>query len=389
MRIGIEAQRLLRPHKHGMDIVALELIRALQTIDSDNEYFIFVRPDTDTACLHLASNFTLVPLPGLNYVHWEQVVLPRALRTYRIDVLHCTANTGPIYTRVPLVLTLHDLLFMQTPRGVNTATRYQRLGNLYRALLVRRLVGRCQSVLTISQFAAQQITRELRLPADRVRVLYNGVSSRFSDLIPAAQLAQVRQTYDLPNRYFFFLGSTDPRKNCLNVLKAFIHFGATNPAIQLVVSGKQPHFLKQLLSPDDYAFVGQRCRFIGYIPDGDLPALYTLAELFLFPSLSEGFGLPILEAMACGTPVITGTLTSMPEVAGNAAVLVDATQPNRIANAMQRITDDPVLRERLVRSGKERVAQFSWMRTAVQLLAVYQTFAPDTVQPAPTTYQEI
>ncbi|WP_080240290.1 glycosyltransferase family 4 protein [Spirosoma rigui] len=389
MRIGIEAQRLLRPHKHGMDIVALELIRALQAIDHDNEYFIFVRPDSDTACLTLQANFTLVQLPGMNYVQWEQVALPRALRAYRIDVLHCTANTGPLLTGVPVILTLHDLLFMQTPAGVNTATLYQRLGNRYRALLVRRLVRRCQSILTISQFAAQQISRELNLPAERIRVLYNGVSTRFCEAIPAGQLTRVQQTYQLPPRYFFFLGSTDPRKNSVNVLNAFIRYGATDPDIQLIVSGKQPSYLKRLLSADEFAFVETRCRFIGYVPDDDLPALYTLAETFLFPSLSEGFGLPILEAMACGTPVITGTLTSMPEVAGNAAVLVDATQPQRIANAMQRLSQDTVLRQMLIRNGKERVTQFSWMRTAEQLLAIYKTFAPDTVQPVPSNFQPI
>lgn len=389
MRIGIEAQRLLRPHKHGMDIVALELIRALQLIDHDNEYVIFVRPDTDTACLSLQANFTLVQLPGMNYVHWEQVALPRALREHRINVLHCTANTGPLFTSVPVILTLHDLLFMHTPTGINTATLYQRLGNHYRALLVSRLVRRCQSILTISHFAAQQITQELNLPASRIRVLYNGVSTRFNDEIPAEQLARVQQTYQLPPRYLFFLGSTDPRKNLLNVLKAFIHYGSANPAVQLIVSGKQPHFLKRLLSATDYAFIEERCRFIGYVPDNDLPALYTLAETFLFPSISEGFGLPILEAMACGTPVITGTLTSMPEVAGNAAVVVDATQPLRIANAMQRLSQDTVLRQILIRNGKERVTQFSWMRTAAQLLAIYKAFAPATIQPVPSDYQTI
>ncbi len=376
MRIGIEAQRLLRPHKHGMDIVALELINALQQLDHENEYFIFVRPDEDEACLTLRSNFTLVKIPGANYVHWEQIALPRAVQRYRLDVLHCTANTAPLLLGVPLMLTLHDVLFLTQQPGINTATAYQQLGNKYRALLVRRLINRCHKILTISIFARQQIKEILNIPNRPVEVLYNGVSHRFTEPITREQFDRARQTYQLPARYFLFLGSADPRKNMKNTLQAFIRYAQTDPGIRLIISGKLPHFLKQLLSPDEYAFVVDRCQFIGYIHDSDLPALYAMAEIFLFTSLSEGFGLPILEAMACGTPVITSTLSAMPEVAGDAALLVDPHQPDQIADAMHQLTNDPALRRMLVERGKERVGQFSWIRTAGQLLALYKTYAP-------------
>ncbi len=373
MRIGIEAQRLLRHHKHGMDIVALELINALQQIDHVNDYFIFVRPDDDDKCLNLRGNFTLVQIPGMNYIHWEQVALPRALRKYKLDVLHCTANTAPLLTSVPLILTLHDVLFLNQSTGVNTATAYQRFGNRYRALLIHRLINRCQ-ILTVSKFAAQQIKEALNIST--VDVLYNGVSKRFMTPIKVDQLASVLKKYQLPARYFLFLGSADPRKNIQNVLRAFIKYGQTDKNVCLVISGKLPPFLKQLLTPDEYAFVMVRCEFIGYIHDEDLPALYTMAEIFLFPSISEGFGLPILEAMGCGTPVITGTLTAMPEVAGDAALLVDPHQPDRIAEAMQQINQDPELRRLLIQRGKERVSHFSWTQTARQLLATYKIYEP-------------
>ncbi len=376
MRIGIEAQRLLRPHKHGMDIVALELINALQHLDHENDYFIFVRPDEDENCLTLRANFTLVKVPGANYVHWEQVALPRAVRRFRLDVLHCTANTGPLFVRTPLLLTLHDVLFLAPTLGINTATTYQKLGNKYRALLVRRLAHRCHKILTISLYASQQINDRLNLPNTPVEVLYNGVSNRFTQPITADTFAKARQTYRLRDRYFLFLGSADPRKNMKNTVQAFIRYAQTDSAISLVISGKLPHFLKQLLTPDEYAFVMERCQFIGYIHDEDLPALYAMAETFLFTSISEGFGLPILEAMACGTPVITSTLTAMPEIAGDAALLVDPHQPSRIAEAMQQINQDPKLRQILIQRGKERVDQFSWIRTAQQLLNIYKTYAP-------------
>ena len=388
MRIGIEAQRLLRPHKHGMDIVALELIRALQELDHENNYFIFVRPDVDEQCLNLHDNFTLVKVEGANYVHWEQVALPRAVRTYKLDVLHCTANTAPLLLNIPLILTLHDVLFLNPSQGINTATLYQKFGNKYRALLVRRLVSRCQVILTISKHAEQEIINALHIPQSQIKVLYNAVSDRFIAPVPETKLAEVQNKYKLPARYFFFLGSADPRKNMKNVLLAFVKYSRTDTDVCLLISGRLPDFLHRLLTPDEYAYIEQRCQFIGYIPDEDLPALYTLAEIFLFPSISEGFGLPILEAMACSTPVITSTLTAMPEVAGNAALLVDPYQPDNITDAIQQLANKPQLRQQLVKRGHEQITHFSWKKTAEQVLDVYKSFEPAS-QPSPSHFHTL
>ncbi|MFD2933744.1 glycosyltransferase family 4 protein [Spirosoma flavum] len=376
MRIGIEAQHLLNPHKHETDITALELIQALQQIDHVNTYFIFVCPGENKKFLTIHSNFTLVSVPGVNSIYWEQVALPKALRTYQLDVLHCTSNIAPRLTGVPLIVTLHDVLFLRQTSGINTASAYQRFGDQYRTMLVGRLINRSSNVLTVSRFAAQQIKEALNIPKAQIDVLYNGVSNRFNDPVTHDRLASVRKAYQLPDRYFFFFGSTDPRKNSKNVLQAFIKYGRTNPGISLIISGELSSLIKPLLTTDEYAFVQERCQFIGTIHNDDLPALYTLAEVFLFPSISEEFGLPILEAMACGTPVITSTLTAMPEIAGDAALLVDPHQPQSIAEAMHQLVDKSLLRQLLIRRGKERVAHFSWKHTAQQLLATYKTHAP-------------
>lgn len=374
MRIGIEAQRIFRSHKHGMDIVALELINALQQLDHENEYFIFVRPGNDSACLTLRKNFTLVLVPGLNYIHWEQIALPRVLRQYQLDILHCMANTAPLLTVVPLILTLHDVLFLIATSGPNTATLYQKLGNWYRALLVHRILYQCHTVMTVSDYARQQIRAELNRPDIDIEVLHNGVNSRFSEPITNEQLAQVRLQYRLPELFFLFLGSADPRKNMKNVLRAFIKYAQRNPGSHLVISGNCPQFLERLLTPTECEFVLAHCQFIGYIRDKDLPALYSLANLFLFPSISEGFGLPILESMACGTPVITSTLTSMPEVAGEAALLVDPHEPDQLVEAMELLHNDSDLRKLLIQRGRERAIRFSWKRSAQKLLVAYKTY---------------
>lgn len=382
MRIGIEAQRLFRANKHGMDFVALELIHALQDIDTENDYFIFVRPDIDEQCLRLRGRFTLIKLTALNYIHWEQVVLPLAIRQYRLDVLHCTANTAPFLTGTPLVLTLHDVLFMNRNAEMNTATIYQRLGNVYRTLLVPWLIRRGQPVITVSHFASSQIKEELRLPDARISVLYNGVSPKF--LVPSEeeQHLQARLRYKLPARYFLFLGSADPRKNMINVLRAYLAYRNRDTTISLVVSGKNPAFLRQHFTPDECEQIQAHCHFIGYIHDEDLPSLYAMADVFLFPSVSEGFGLPIIEAMASGTPVITGNRTAMPEVAGSAALLVDPHRPPAITDAIHQLTTNALLRQNLIRRGQAWATRFSWPETAQQLLTVYRQFDPAQTQPA-------
>lgn len=391
MRIGIEAQRLFRTHKHGMDVVALELIRALQQLDTVNDYFVFVRPDVDSACLQLGANFTLVPITGLNYIHWEQVALPRCIRQYQLDVLHCTASTAPWFTTVPLVLTLHDVLFLNRHTGINTATLYQRLGNRYRSWLVPRLAERCGRVLTVSAYAGREIRRELRRPELPLEVLHNGVSKRFQPSTDPDTRARIRQRYALPARYLFFLGSADPRKNLRGVLKAFAAYAQTDPDCQLIVSGEVPPMLAQLITPAERAVLDRRCRFVGYIADADLPGVYSLAETFLFPSISEGFGLPVLEAMGCGTPVITSAATAMPEVAGNAALLVDPLDQASIVAALQRLRLDADLRQQLIGRGFDRARQFTWERAARQLLAVYgaydtQTRTPSDLDPIPASF---
>ncbi|RYE92911.1 MAG: glycosyltransferase family 1 protein, partial [Oxalobacteraceae bacterium] len=264
-------------------------------------------------------------------------MLPLAMRRYQLDVLHCTANTAPFLTGTPVILMLHDVLFMKRNAELNTATVYQRLGNLYRTFLVPWLIQRYQPIITVSHFASRQIKEELQLPNAHITVLHNGVGNKF--LAPTAddQRIQARLRYQLPARYFLFLGSADPRKNMLNVLRAYLAYRQSDTTTVLVISGKLPAFVRQQFTPDEYSQIQTHCRFIGYIHDEDLPSLYAMAELFLFPSISEGFGLPIIEAMACGTPVITSDRTAMPEVAGSSALLVDPLRPQSITDAMHRL----------------------------------------------------
>lgn len=375
MRIGIEAQRLFRPHKHGMDVVALELIRAIQRTDTQNEYFIFVKPDTDHKCLQDTDNVKIVEIPGSNYALWEQLQLPRFAHKYKLDVLHCTANTAPFFCDVPLVLTLHDVIFMEKKERKSSSSAYQRYGNMYRSWIVPHVTKKATQVVTVSNYEKGQITAQLPLREDKISVVYNGLSTYFRRPSTPAQEALVKQRYHLPAQFLFFLGNTDPRKNLTNVLEAFSKLAEKEENIELVIGSLSEQNIENELIKLNLLHLRRRIRCIGYVPDFLLPIIYKQAEVFLYPSLHEGFGLPILEAMSCGTPVVTSTSTAMPEVAGDAAFLVNPYDVNDILRGLEEALTHNTLRSSKVTAGLQRVNQFSWDTSARQMQEIYQSIA--------------
>ncbi|MFN8345313.1 MAG: glycosyltransferase family 1 protein [Spirosomataceae bacterium] len=375
MRIGIEAQRLFRPHKHGMDVVALELIRALQRTDTQNEYFIFVKPDTDRKCLQSTDNVKIIEIPSTNYAVWEQVQLPRFARKYNLDVLHCTANTAPVFCKIPLVLTLHDVIFLEKTDKKSSASAYQRYGNMYRSWLVPHVTQKASQVVTVSQYEKGQIKNQLPLQEEKISVVYNGLSTYFQRKPTEAQVALVKQRYHLPQRFLLFLGNTDPRKNLKKVLKAFAELAEKQSDIELVITGLSEEVIESELTKQGKLPLRRRIRCIGYVPFYLLPIIYREAEAFLYPSLHEGFGLPILEAMSCGTPVVTSTSTAMPEVAGDAAYLVNPHDAKDILRGIEAALTHDALRSTKVSAGLKRVNQFSWDRSALQMQQIYQSIA--------------
>lgn len=371
MRIGIEAQRLLRPHKHGMDIVALETIRALADYD-EHEFVVFVKPDEDRDGLPHTSNIQVVELPGGPYPVWEQYALPKAIRQHRIDLLHCTANTAPLRCPVPLVVTLHDIIFLEN-QPLRAGSWYQRFGNQYRRWNVPRIVQHCDQIITVSDFERQRIIDHMHLDPTRVVSIWNAVSQQFRVIEDTNQLAEVRAKYNLPHDFIFFLGNTDPKKNVRGVLKALLLLKQRGQlSIPVVISNIPDDALNAILTEIDGQALADDLILCGYIPNYVLPLIYNAATIFLCPSLRESFGLPILEAMACGTPVVTSTTSSMPEVAGEAALLVDPTSAENMASGINLLLKDPTLRYDLRRKGFERAALFSWQETAKKLMDVYE-----------------
>jgi glycosyltransferase involved in cell wall biosynthesis len=351
MRIGIEAQRIFRPKKHGMDVVAIELIKNLQQIDRENEYVIFSRKGVDDNTVVESSNFRLDKFSALTYADWEQVYLPRKVKTEKLDILHCTANTAPLFSSVPLLLTLHDIIYLEDLDFKGTP--YQNIGNLYRRWVVPKIVKKASLILTVSQFEKENILKRLQLKEEKVQVLYNGVSSQFNNSYTASQVKDFCIKYNLPSQYIMFLGNTAPKKNTFNVIKAYVDLCIEyQNDIPLVLLDYRKELVIKILEELRQPGLLSRFIFPGYVPHHHIPLMYNAATLFLYPSLRESFGLPIVEAMACGTPVITSTTSSMPEIAGDAARLVDPFNFKEISSAMQEILTNDVCREHNCLHGK-------------------------------------
>ena len=376
MRIGIEAQRLFRTHKHGMDRVALELIKNLQQIDTLNEYFIFVKPDHDNKIIKETNNFKIVEIPGGPYPVWEQFKLPRVVKKYNCDILHCTSNTAPVFNGIPIITTLHDVIFNETSfikQLLGSASWYQKIGNLYRRLIVNGVVKKSSQLITVSNFEKRNIKRQFGITNDKIKTVYNGVSENFSEEITDVIKNQVRQKYQLPVKFLLHMGNTDPRNNTRRVLEAFNEFTTRNiKDYKLVLVGLNEDKINSILEGLNLTQLRQHLVITGYVSDEDLPVIFSMSELFLFPSLREGFGIPIIEAMASGVPVITSNTSSMPEVAGDAAYIVNPLSKDDIVQGIKNILANNKVRQQLIKKGLARSRYFSWSNSANSVLELYQ-----------------
>jgi glycosyltransferase involved in cell wall biosynthesis len=372
LRIGIEAQRLFRPRKHGLEIVALETLRELQRVDRHNQYFIFVKKDTDSQCLRESENFHIVELPSWNYPVWEQIILPAVIRKYNLDILHCTANTAPALNSIPTVITIHDIYFHK--RASLTGTTYQRFGNIYRRMIFPRLAN-FQHLVTVSEYEKNNIIKTLDIDPETITVIPNGVNPKFKVVSDLDELQRVQKKYQLPRDFILYFGNTAPQKNSRYTIEAFRSINGQYPEISLVVVDPSDQYIKslatELLTPEAFG----KLRILSFIEHDDLPAVYTMARLFIFPSLQESFGLPILEAQACESPVITSNAAAMPETADGSCLLIDPLDPNSLFEMVASLLEDEYLASSLVEKGKLNVLKYSWTKTAQRLLQVYESIS--------------
>ena len=279
------------------------------------------------------------------------------------QIFHATEHLLPPFRHIRSVLTVHDLIYVLFPE-YHLPMNYHFL-----RLMMPRFARRADAIIAISECTRRDLVRLWQIPAEKVHVIYEGVDPRFADRPDAQAMAHVRQRYSLPDRYALYVGTIEPRKNLPTLFEAWTQLRDRPP---LVVAGKKGWLFEETFARVEALDLSDIVHFTGFVADEDLPALYAGAELFVFPSLYEGFGLPVLEAMACGTPVITTTGGSLPEVAGDAALIVEPTDVDALRDALDRLLHDASLRDDLSARGIDRVRRFSWERTAQETLAVYR-----------------
>ena len=368
MRIGIEAQRIFRKNKHGMDYVVLEEIKELQKSDTRNEYFVFVAPGEDR-CLQDSKNVHIIQIGSNFYPLWEQFSLPRAVSQLNLDMLHCTSNTAPIRCKIPLILTLHDIIFLE-PRDKSNKSFYQNMGWRYRRFVVPRILKKCKRIITVSDFEFNNIITKLQIPEEKMVMIYNGYNQWFK---PVEDTELIYQQYIDEPGYFFFLGNTDPKKNTERTLIAYSKYlEQSDVKRKLLMADLDRGYLEEIINRNDIGNIRDHIVIPGYIKNADLPYIYNNAFAFLYTSLRESFGIPLLEAMACGTPVITSNTSSMPEIGGPEVIMVNPQNVQEITEKMLLLEKDEALYQKQKEIGIIRAQQFSWKYTAEQLLAVYE-----------------
>lgn len=372
MKIGIEVQRLFRRRKYGIETSALSLLKKLQQIEPKIEFVVFVKDDVDDKCFTESSNFKIRKVAGRMFADFEHIFLPLAAKREKVDLLHCTGNTTPYMAPVPVVQTLHDIIFMDPiPRKDSL---YQQVGNLYRRKIVPLSVRHSQAIITVSNYEKDRIVSRLGVDEKKIEVIYNGINEeQFRICTDKKNFQRVQFQYKLPSDFILFLGNTAGRKNSLGAIEAYLmYLSKSDNPLPFVTPGLSQHFIIQTLKKFNAVYDPEKFITPGYVKDEDLPYLYSMSKLFLFPSLSEGFGMPIIESMACGTPVITSKISCMPEVAGNAALLVDPLSAPAIADALLKMLSNDEFRFEKIQKGLINATRFSWDITAQKVLNLYE-----------------
>ncbi len=373
MHITIDYTPALR-QAAGIGRYTRELVAALTRLDRANEYTLFCAGESPPAG-DWPANFQVrtsnVPARWLT-AGWHRLGLHLAAEAFTgtCDLFHSPDFTLPPLKNARGVVTVHDLSFLRCPEHADPGLRD------FLTRTVPRSVARASRVLADSESTRADLIELLGVEPEKISVVPAGVDARFRPVRDTLKLAQVRQRYHLPEWFILFVGTLEPRKNLARLITAYgqmrRHTGLPH---QLVIAGKPGWLYQGIYEQVVKEGLSENVRFIGFVADEDLPALYTLADLLAFPSLYEGFGLPPLEAMACGTPVVASNRSSLPEAVGPAGLLVDPEDIDALADALARVLGNASLRVRLADLGRAQAARFTWQAAAERLLEAYRLAA--------------
>lgn len=368
MRVAIDVRKL---HDFGIGTYIRNLLKYLAQIDPTTEYILLCRPEDTRSLPDLGANFRPVAEPSPPYSLREQVRVPLSLRRERVDLFHAPHYVLPPLTLCRSVVTIHDCIHLMFPQYLPN-----RLAYAYARASLWCAAKRSSRILTVSEASKADILRFFHVPPAKIAVIYNATDERLGAEPDEEEIARVRERYQLHERFVLYVGNIKPHKNLERLIEAFHRLRRHEfEHLKLLIIGDEISKYPGLRRAVHRHHLHKYVRFLGFVPLETLAVLYRLAGVFVFPSLYEGFGLPPLEAMASGTPVVTSNVSSLPEVVGDAAILVDPYDSEAIAEGMRRALTDQELRADLRARGLARVKQYSWARSVQRVWEIYQEVA--------------
>lgn len=367
MNIAING-RVLTERRGGPYRYTVNIIKELGKIDTGNNYYIFVNDEVQFD-FQLPKNFSFVIQKTKSKLYFDYWYLPIASRKYHIDIWIFPKNTFSPFIKGKAIPIFHDIVYFETQLNFR---EFNFFDNLHHKIMIP-INGKISTInIAVSDFTASRMHSLLHIPEEKIYVIKEGVEDKFRVLKNKKYIEQIKNKYYIRMPFFFYAGSLSPRKNMINVLKAF-DLIKNRISHNLYFTGGYSWRDNEVYRYLKEKKLENRVFKLGFVSDDELVALYNLAECYLYPSLYEGFGLPILEAQACGCPVITSNVSSCPEIAGDSAILVDPYNESEIAQAMLRIAEDKKLKHALIEAGKKNIKRFSWEKCAFELLALFKS----------------
>jgi glycosyltransferase involved in cell wall biosynthesis len=368
VRIGIDARKL---HDFGIGTYIRNLLRHLARIDHDTEFVLLCRGEDREALGSLGENFRAVTETAGNYTIAEQIKLPLALRREHVALFHAPHYVLPPLVQCRSVVTIHDCIHLMFPQYLAN-----RFALAYARTSIAMASKRATRVLTVSESSKRDILRFVDVPAEKIDVIYNAYDERFAIEPKEEDVVRVSERYQLRDEFVLYAGNVKPHKNLTRLIEAFhIVRNRGLDHLKLILIGDEISKYAALRRAVHQHQLHKYVRFLGYVTEETLAVMYRLAGVFVFPSLYEGFGLPPLEAMASGTPVVTSNVSSLPEVAGDAALLVDPYDPTAIADGIHKVLTDEGTRRSLRQKGVARAQQFSWEESVRRVRQIYDQVA--------------
>jgi len=376
MRIGLNALFFIPNELDGLGVYLINLVHHLAQAAPQHEYILFVSKESKQFFTNLPSCMEVVVLPVPAKIRparvlAEQLILPFYIRTKKIDLLHSLAFTAPLFTPCPSVVSIHDMGFH------HWSERFSSFSSLIQRKLIPAVARRSCHIITMSHYAKREIALELGIQPSRISVIYEAYDGhRFQQMAgDHRKLAKSLTTrYGLTKPYILSIASLFPHKNLEGLIRAYAYLVAEHGIQhQLLLVGHKRNAYTRIFTLIDGLNLSDRVVLTGFVPDEDIPLLYALADVYVFPSFYEGFGLPLLEAMACGTPIVSSNATSLPEIAEDAALLIDPYNIRAMATGIYQALTDQSLRATLIKRGLKRVRYFSWYKTAEETLKMYET----------------